>query len=108
MLASGLAVPYHRSMALTQFEKDCIAEMVAPLTGRRAPHRLTPEQQDTLETATQGDEAERRTMVTDYINDEGLDVVASEIASCDNQTAAIVTRKAELEAKQTAMEDYVA
>ena len=95
-------------MALTQFEKDCIAEMVTPLTGKRAPTRLTQEQEDTLETATQGDEAERKTMIADYITDEGLATVADAITSCDTQTAALAKLKAELEAKETAMRAYVA
>ena len=95
-------------MALTDFEKDCIQEMVAPLTGQRAPGRPTQEQQDTLETATQGTEAERQTLITDYINDEGLDAVAAQIAGCDEETTAIAALKVDLEAKQTAMQSYVA
>lgn len=95
-------------MALTQFEKDCIAEIVAPMTGRRAPNKLTEEQETTLQTATQGTEAERKTMVTDHITNEGLDAVAAEIEGCDTQTAAVAAHKTVLETKLAAMQAYVA
>ena len=48
-------------MALTQFEKDYIRDMVGPL-GQGSPD---------FETATQGTEAERKTMIAAHIAADG-------------------------------------
>lgn len=94
-------------MALTQFEKDCIDEIYEGLTSN--PHKpRTPEQLAGIDTIKHGEEADKRTLITDYINDTGLDLVADQIADCDRVITDTNTRKTDLQAKQTAMQSYVA
>lgn len=83
-------------MALTQFEKEYIVDMMD-----RMP-RSSPD----FETATQGTEAERKTMIADHIANGALDTVAADIAACDVESAAVAARKAALETKLAAMQVY--
>ena len=92
-------------MALTDFEKDCIAEILPTITPKDRHRRDDSEQAD-FDTITQGTEAERQVLIAAYITNAGLAKVAADITNCDSQTADIATRKTALEAKQTAMQNY--
>ncbi len=92
-------------MALTQFEKDCIDEIYESITAK--PNRMTPEKEADLDTIKHGEEADKRTLITDYINNTGLGLVADQIADCDRIITDTNARKTDLQAKQTAMQDYV-
>ena len=92
-------------MALTDFEKDCITEILPTVTPKDRQRRNESEQAD-FDTITQGTEAERQVLIAAYITDAGLAKVAADITNCDSDTADIAARKAILEAKQTAMQNY--
>ena len=84
-------------MALTNFEKDYIAGIVSNL----------PRSSPAMVTATQGTEAQRKTLIAEHIAANGaLDAVAADIAACDLESTAIAARKAALETKLAAMETY--
>jgi hypothetical protein len=92
-------------MALTDFEKECIEEVLGTLQ-MKDYNRRTDEQQADYDTITKGTEAERQVVIAAYIADDGLAKVAVDITSCDSQTADIAVRKTALEVKQTAMQNY--
>ena len=94
-------------MALTDFEKSCIDDIFASLTpkDRRRP---SAEQETSMAAIKHGTEAERQALITNYINDTGLTKVAAEISACDEQIAHLQSAKTDLQAKQTAMQNYVA
>ena len=94
-------------MALTDFEKDCIDEIVTIVTPKDS-RRRNDYQQTTFDTVTHGTEAERQVLVTDYINANGLAKVAVDITGCDDEITRLTALKATLQAKQTAMQNYVA
>lgn len=94
-------------MALTDFEKDCIDEIFATLIPKDG-RRPSAEQQTDIDTVKHGSEAERQTLITAYINDIGLSKVAADITSNDDQVALLGIAKTALQAKQTAMQNYVA
>jgi hypothetical protein len=92
-------------MALTDFEKDCIDEIFAACTpkDRRRP---SPAQQADLDTIKHGSEADRQTLIRTYITDVGLDKVAIDITTHDDEIALLTAAKVALQAKQTAMQNY--
>ncbi len=91
-------------MALTQFEKDCIDEIHDNIIAKDRP---TLEDDTDLDTIKHGTEAARQTLLTNYINDTGLALVATEISAYDEETTRIAALKTAAEAKQTAMQAYV-
>ena len=92
-------------MALTDFEKECIEEILPTLTPKDG-RRIHEDNQADYDTITKGTEAERQVLIAAYITDKGLAKVAIDIAGCDTRSAEIATRKTDLEAKQTAMQNY--
>lgn len=94
-------------MALTDFEKDCIDEILVAITPKDS-HRRTDSQQADFDTITQGTEVERQTLITSYINDTGLTKVATDITTCDDRVADLTAQKSALQTKQTTMQNYVA
>ena len=89
-------------MALTQFEKDCIDDIHAHLTknGRASTD---------LDTIKHGTEAERQTLITDWINGvNGITAVDARIADIDAAIAELNTQKTALQTKKTDMQNYVA
>ena len=92
-------------MALTDFEKECIEEILPtliPKDGRRPDE----DDQADYDTITKGTEAERQVLIAAYIAAKGLTKVAADIVTCDLRTADIATSKTALEVKQTAMQNY--
>jgi len=94
-------------MALTDFEKNCIDEIFVALTPKDRG-RPSDAQQADLDTIKHGSEVERQALITTYINDIGLSKVAADITRHDDEITLVTANKAALEAKQTAMQNYVA
>ncbi len=94
-------------MALTDFEKDCIDEIFATLIPKDG-RRLSAEQQADIDTVKHGSEAERQLLITTYINANGLAKVAVDITALDDEVTRLNALKVTLQAKQTAMQNYVA
>jgi hypothetical protein len=92
-------------MALTQFEKDCIADIVAPMTNQS--HSPTDAHKAAFAIAIEGTEAERQAIIVAYINDEGLAMVAKQITGCDDQIAYVTALKTTLQTKEAEMLAYV-
>ena len=92
-------------MALTQFEKDCIDDIFKANTPKHG--KLSSEQQANIDAIKYGTEVERQGQISNHIVDGGLDKIAAEIQSCDNNITYMNNLKAELLLKQTAMNDYV-
>ncbi len=92
-------------MALTDFEKECIEEILPTLIPKDA-RRPDEDHQADYDTITKGTEAERQVLIAAYITDKGLAKVAIDITGCDSNIALITAEKALLETKQTDMQNY--
>ena len=88
-------------MALTAFEKTTLTRMHDEIFDKRRAKKATAQDLTDLDTILTGTEAERQTLLTNYVNNVGIPQCDAGIADCD-------ATKTEIQTLKTDMEAYVA
>ena len=85
-------------MAHTVFEKDMLTRIHNEIYDRRRSKKATAQDLTDLDTILTGTEAERQTLITNYVNNVGIPRCTAEISDCDASKTAVQTLKTEMEA----------
>jgi len=87
-------------MAFTNFEKAIIQRIDTEIRDRQQSRQDTPQDVVDLETIMYGVEADKKTLIINYLNNVGIPV-------CNDMIAAYEAAKVEQQALLTEMQDYV-